>query len=81
MAGNWDCGQAVKSMAVYWDGAVRKAFAFDTTGDSATHMGWKYELLILAADSPTSSVTFADITPDDSICGATLDNVSLRAIG
>jgi choice-of-anchor C domain-containing protein len=78
MAGNWDCGQRVKSMIVYWDGAIVKALNFNTSGHGKSSMGWKdYEVAVIATGR-TSTIEFADATADQSICGATLDNVSLK---
>ena len=78
LAGNWDCGQPVKTMAVYWDGNLVKMYTFNTTGHSGSDMGWVFKHITLKATSGTSSIGFADATPDHSLCGATLDAVSLR---
>ncbi len=78
-AGNWDCGQKIKSMVVYWDGAIVKATNFNTSGHSGTKMGWVSNQVTVAATGKTSTIEFADATADRSICGSTLDNVSLTA--
>jgi len=77
MAGNPSCGQAVKTMDVDWNGTLVDAPTFDTTGHSVTSMGWQSEQITVSAVGATSTVLFADATPDMSLCGATLDNVSL----
>jgi hypothetical protein len=41
-------------------------------------MGWVFKHLTVKAKSWVSSIKFADATPDHSLCGATLDAVSLR---
>ena len=78
LAGNWDCGQPVKTMAIYWDGALKEKLKFNTTGHSTSHMGWVFKQITAKATSAASSIEFADATPDHSLCGATLDAVSLR---
>jgi choice-of-anchor C domain-containing protein len=79
MAGNWDCGQKVKSMVVYWDGIIVKALNFNTTGHGPSSMGWVPRQVKVVAAGRSSTIEFADATADQSICGATLDNVSLKA--
>ena len=78
MAGNWDCGQKVKSMVVYWDGSIVKALNFNTAGHEPSSMGWVYTQVTVTAEGRSSAIEFADATADQSICGATLDNVSLK---
>jgi hypothetical protein len=41
-------------------------------------MGWVFKQIIVKATSAASSIEFADATADHSLCGATLDAVSLR---
>ena len=77
MAGNPNCGQPIKTMNVYWDGALVDSPTFNDTGDSATSMGWVQLQLDVQATSSSTAVEFADATADQSQCGATLDNVSL----
>lgn len=77
LAGNTNCGQAVKTLAVSWDGALADALAFDTTGHGNQAMGWVRRALIVKATGSSSVVGFADATPDNSQCGAVIDSVSL----
>ncbi len=77
MAGNTNCGQAIKTMDVSWDGTQVDAPTFDDSGDSGTSMGWVELQLNVTATSASSTVEFADATLDGSQCGSTLDNVSL----
>jgi choice-of-anchor C domain-containing protein len=77
MAGNTNCGQAIKTMDVSWDGTLVDAPSFDDSGDSNTSMGWVELQLNVTATSASSTLEFADATPDGSQCGSTLDNVSL----
>jgi choice-of-anchor C domain-containing protein len=77
MAGNTNCGQAIKTMDVSWDGTVVDSPSFDDSGDSGTSMGWVELQLNVTAASASSTLEFADATPDGSQCGSTLDNVSL----
>jgi hypothetical protein len=72
-------GQAVKTMHVFWDGKLVAAPTFNTTGRSFTDMGWKALKLVLKATSPTSTIEFADATPDKSFWGSMVTGVSLSA--
>jgi hypothetical protein len=80
MAGNPYCGQPVKIMHVYWDGNLIAAPRFDTSGHSPSDMGWVSHEKKVTAEGSTSTIEFADATPDMSECGATLDEVSLREV-
>lgn len=80
MAGNPYCGQPVKTMRVYWNGNLIAAPRFDTTGHSPSDMGWVSHEKKVTAEGSTSTIEFADDTPDMSQCGATLDEVSLREV-
>jgi choice-of-anchor C domain-containing protein len=77
MAGNTNCGQAIKTMDVSWNGTLVDAPTFNDSGDSNGSMGWEQMQLNVTATGASSVVEFADATPDMSECGATLDNVSL----
>jgi large repetitive protein len=79
MAGNTNCGQPVKTMDVSWNGAVVDSPTFDISGDSGSSMGFAQDQIVVAATGASSTVEFADSTPDGSQCGAVLDNVSLTA--
>jgi choice-of-anchor C domain-containing protein len=81
MAGNMNCGQPVKMMKVTWDGRAvgHDPYSFDTSGHSNQSFGWVHEQVQVVATSAASRVTFADVTPDKSECGAALDSVSLTA--
>jgi len=77
MAGNTNCGQAIKTMHVLWNGTLVDSPTFDDSSDSNTSMGWVEVQLNVAATSASSTLEFADATPDASQCGSTLDSVSL----
>ena len=77
MAGNPVCGQAVKTMDVFWDGKLVDAPTFSIVGHSVRSMGWVKKQLVVRATGDRSTVEFADATPDHSECGAVLDNVAL----
>jgi choice-of-anchor C domain-containing protein len=79
IAGNPVCGQAIKTMDIYWNETLVDSVTFDTSGHSRKSMGWTSEQLNVTATGSTSSVEFADVTPDDSVCGAVLDSVVLKA--
>ena len=76
LAGNPECGQAVKMMDVYWNGILVDEPSFDTTGLTHVSMGWVEEQVNVVATG-SDTVEFADAPSDQSSCGANLDNVSL----
>lgn len=77
IAGNPVCGQQIKTMDVYWDGVLADTLKFSTADHNVTSIGWVTRQIKVTANSSASSIQFADATPDDSWCGATLDDVSL----
>jgi hypothetical protein len=79
-AGEPGGGQVDKIMHVFWDGKLVAAPVFDTAGRSFTNMGWRALQVTVAATSPTSTVEFADATPDKSFWGSMVTGVSLRAL-
>jgi choice-of-anchor C domain-containing protein len=81
MAGNFNCDQTDKLMAVDFDGSpvVGSPFSFDESGPNGTVTNWTSHQVSVTATSDASSISFADVTPDKSECGSTLDSVSLYA--
>jgi choice-of-anchor C domain-containing protein len=77
MAANPSCGQAVKTIHVFWEGKVTDAPTFTATGHTTSSMGWVHKQIRVVATTQFSVVAFSDATPDDSACGAALDNVTL----
>jgi len=73
------CGQASKSMDVYWNGTLIDSPTFNVLGKTGLSVSWSPEEMNVAATGATSTVEFSDVTPDGSSCGALLDNVSLVA--
>ncbi len=65
-------------MVVYWNGAIVAALNFNTSGHGPSKMGWLYHQVRVEAVMSRSKIEFADATADQSLCGATLDNVSLK---
>jgi choice-of-anchor C domain-containing protein len=80
LAGNPVCGQPIKTMRVYWDGVLVADPKFDTETHSTSDLGWQRHQLTVEATGATSTVKFADATTDRSLCGATLDNVSITKL-
>ncbi len=78
LAANPTCGQPVKTLDVFWGGRLVDAPTFDATGHDNDTMGWERQQITVVATSSTTSVGFADATPDKSTCGSALDNVTLR---
>ncbi len=78
-AGEPGGGQAVKTMHVFWDGQLVAKPTFDTTGRSLPDVGWKALQVVVTATSPTSTIEFADATPDKSFWGSMVADVSLKA--
>jgi len=77
MAGNPVCGKQAKTMDVYWNSVLADRIEFSTEGHTVTSIGWVTRQVKVIASSSESSIKFADATPDNSWCGATLDDVSL----
>ncbi|GAA1897388.1 choice-of-anchor C family protein [Streptantibioticus ferralitis] len=73
-AGNFTCAPAVKHMAVQAAQTTRD-FTFDTTGRSATNMGWRPETVPFTATGARSTVRFTSTTDPNSRCGPTIDAV------
>ena len=79
LSGNWNCAPTVKTMHVVWDGHVKDAPTFNTTGLSATSMHWVIQSVIVKATSAESDVRFGDASTRPSSAGAILGDVSLDA--
>jgi choice-of-anchor C domain-containing protein len=77
IAGNPRCGQRVKTMDVDWNEQVVASLTFDTTDSTSTSLGWVTRSATVTATGSQTILEFADATPDSSMCGATLDDVSL----
>jgi choice-of-anchor C domain-containing protein len=77
IAANYNCGPALKRMAVFWEGKLVALPTFNMTGDSDSSMGWVTKQVAVTAADTTSVVEFADATPGGGSCGAALDGVSL----
>jgi len=62
---------------------VTTNFTFDTTGRSATDMGWTTKTLTFVADSTSSTIDFvSEVTPSGGTldAGAALDNVRIAPL-
>jgi hypothetical protein len=78
-AGESGGGQPDKIMHVFWDGKLVAAPIFDTSGYSLTDVAWEALQVTVTAASPTSTVVFADATPDKSYWGSMVGAASLHA--
>jgi choice-of-anchor C domain-containing protein len=78
LGGNFYCGQTVKQMKLTFGGTVL-TYEFDDTKSSASNMHWEHESLQVTATSATTRLDFADVTADQSSCGAVVDSVSVSA--
>jgi choice-of-anchor C domain-containing protein len=81
LLGWWMAGNAssslTKVMHVVWDGKLVDSTTFSETGHSTTSMGWAHETLLVTATSSSSTLTFADDTPNNGGAGAALGGVTL----
>jgi choice-of-anchor C domain-containing protein len=77
LAGNPEAGPSVKTARV-GVGSLFADFAFDTTGFSASNMGWRSEWLDFIATSSSLSISFAGL--DNHPYGAALDDVAVAAL-
>ncbi|WP_160159329.1 choice-of-anchor C family protein [Streptomyces sp. SLBN-118] len=77
-AGNPECGPPVKSLAVRVDDATRD-FTFDTSGHSASDMGWRSEAVRFTGKRDRTTLQFASTTDTSSTCGPVIDGIHLKA--
>ena len=83
LAGNTYDAPNIKTVEVFWDGASKGTYNFDTTGHSTTDMGWeKVEISNLDAKSGSTVIKFKDVTPvgtSPSECvGVALDDIAVE---
>ena len=78
MAGNPECGPAVKKLRVLWDGAAVLNRTFDTTGRTIADLGWVKRSVTV--DTTAGSHTLAFASTSIGPCGPTLDAVSVKEI-
>ncbi|WP_169314060.1 choice-of-anchor C family protein [Streptomyces piniterrae] len=78
LAGNLTCGPAVKSLTVQV-AAVSKNFSFDTTGHSASAMGWRQTTVGFTAAGDRTTLRLASTTDPNSACGPAIDNIKVTA--
>ncbi|MFI2184249.1 choice-of-anchor C family protein [Streptomyces sioyaensis] len=78
LAGNPTCGPAVKSLTVQVAGAS-KDISFDTTGHSASAMGWRPETVRFTAAGDRTTLRVASTTDPNSVCGPAIDDVKVVA--
>jgi choice-of-anchor C domain-containing protein len=76
LGGNFYCGQTVKDMQLTWGSNVFD-YEFDTTKSSASNMRFEHETIQVTATSASTILDFADVTADQSSCGAVVDSVSV----
>jgi choice-of-anchor C domain-containing protein len=68
---------AVKTMQLWWNGALLDTLSFDTTGQTLDDMGWIYHTYQLpAATRPNAELKFASTTPV-SAYGPAVDDVKV----
>lgn len=77
LAGNPEGGSSVKTARV-GVGSSFADYSFDTTGFSASNMGWRSEWLDFVATSSSLAISFAGL--DNNPYGAALDDVSVSAL-
>lgn len=78
LAGNPECGPAVKTLRVLWGGTELGSLSFDTTGRTAADMGWTYHEFVVAATERTGRLRFQSTS--SSFCGPTLDAISITPL-
>jgi choice-of-anchor C domain-containing protein len=75
MAGNPDCGRAVKKLQVSWGGVSLGTKKFDTTGHSYASMGWVEQHFSVVGTGSPVQLTFTSTTAG--ACGPVIDAVSV----
>ncbi len=82
LAGNYGAGPVIKPLRVTV-GSVVQDYTFDTTGRTATAMGWTTKSFTFVADSASATISFlSDVSPSGGTlnAGAALDNVRIAPL-
>jgi choice-of-anchor C domain-containing protein len=79
LAGNYGALPVVKPLTVTVAG-VTKNYTFDTTGKSASNMGWTTETFAFVASSTSSTLSFVSNIGFVTNAGAAIDNVRVDPI-
>jgi choice-of-anchor C domain-containing protein len=69
-----------KTFNVLWGGALIDSVSFNTVGRTTTSMGWVYYTAEVTASSTTTRLRFQSTTTGGTICGPTLDDVSVTEL-
>ena len=67
-------------MHVFVDGNLVPAPTCSTAGRSLSDVGWRASQLVLSATSQSSTVEFADATPDKSFWASMVGDVNLKQL-
>lgn len=78
LAGNPGGPPAVKSVAVWWAGALVGSLSFDASTTSFRKMGWRYAEFTVTAASDAVGLRFESLTPG--CYGAALDDITLEEV-
>ncbi|MEU9126398.1 choice-of-anchor C family protein, partial [Streptomyces sp. NPDC048506] len=78
LAGNPTCAPVAKTLRADI-GTVTRDFSFDTTGHSATDMGWREETVRFTAQSSRTTLRLTSTTDPNSRCGPEIDTVKATA--
>ena len=76
VAGNPDRSPTIKTMNVWWEGAIIDSISFDITGKTRANMGYTYHEYTVTASSPLSRLKF-ESTTSPSGWGPVIDDVSV----
>lgn len=79
-AGEPGGGQTIKTLHVFWDKGLVSTPSFSIAGRSFTNMGWTYHHLVVTATSSSSTLEFADVTPNNSFWSSMVANIGLAAV-
>ena len=73
------CGKSPKVMDVWWDGKLMASprYPYPIPGFNASDVVWAPGSLTVVATGARSALKFADASPDKSMCGAVVADVSL----
>lgn len=81
LAGNFACGQVIKTMNVDWGGKTVDTPSFNTTGKAGTSpsaFGWVVRDVTVNATASTTRLEFVSTTPGS--CGPTIDAVTVTPV-
>jgi hypothetical protein len=73
------CVNTVTTLSAFFGAESLGNFSFDSTGNTISNMGWRYEAVTVTAATATTRLRFASTTPGG--CGPALDDLAVLPMG